>query len=496
MLGIGFLTLDPVTDATGRSSATPTATRNTRACAPSPATTPTIRTSTACGNGSPWLAGDRKFTVLARDVIFMKALRNTVLFVAVVAPVQAILALGLALLINVPLRGINIYRTIFFMPVVISMVVVSMLWRFIYDGQNGLLNTLFGLFSFGAFQPVDWLGNTSTALPAIMAMSIWQGVGFHMVIWLAGLQTIPNALYEAARIEGATPLAVVPLRHLAGPQEHGDPGDGDHHHAGLYALSPDPGDDPGRAGRFHPEPGLPDGGARLRETGHLRRLGDLGVSVPVRAVDLAVAALPDPGEETMSGERLVAVALRYLLLCWIALIFVFPVVFMAVSSLKPDLQAGDSASLRAFLPVGDISLENYFAAFERAPIAAFRSELGLRHRRDAGPVAVPLFHGRVLLRVPELEGPRRALAVILATFILPFETIAVPLLMIVNNLPWIGLGGVSGRLAQQLSRPDHPLDRRRADDLPVRPVLQGPAQGPGGGGPGGRREAGSRSTHG
>ena len=79
-----------------------------------------------------------------------------------------------------------------------------MLWRFIYDGQNGLLNTLLGMFSFGAFKPVDWLGQTSTALPAIMAMSIWQGVGFHMVIWLSGLQTIPEMLYEAARIEGAT----------------------------------------------------------------------------------------------------------------------------------------------------------------------------------------------------------------------------------------------------------------------------------------------------
>jgi len=205
MLGIGFLTLDPVTDDNGAivrdKDGNPTY--------------PRLRSFTRNNPDYPhlnrmreWfavtLAGERKFTVLARDVIFMKALRNTVLFVAVVAPLQASLALGLALLINMPLKGINFFRTIYFMPVVISMVVVSMLWRFIYDGQNGLLNTLFALFSFGAFQPVDWLGNASTALPAIMAMSIWQGVGFHMVIWLSGLQTIPNELYEAARIEGAT----------------------------------------------------------------------------------------------------------------------------------------------------------------------------------------------------------------------------------------------------------------------------------------------------
>lgn len=146
----------------------------------------------------------RRWYVLARDVIFMKALTVTVTFVAVVAPLQATLALLLALLINQPLRGINIYRTIYFMPTVISMVVVAMLWRFIYDGENGLLNTLLGYLSFGLFEPVDWLGRTDTVLGAIIAMSIWQSVGFHMIIWLAGLQNISPTLYEAARIEGAS----------------------------------------------------------------------------------------------------------------------------------------------------------------------------------------------------------------------------------------------------------------------------------------------------
>ena len=146
----------------------------------------------------------RRTYVLASDVVFLKALRNTVFFVAVVAPLQAGLALCLALLINRRVRGINVFRTIYFMPVVISMVVVSMLWRFIYDGQNGLLNTLLQYASFGLFEPVDWLGQTSTALPSIMAMSIWQGVGFHMIIWLSGLQTIPATFYEAARIEGSS----------------------------------------------------------------------------------------------------------------------------------------------------------------------------------------------------------------------------------------------------------------------------------------------------
>ncbi len=150
-----------------------------------------------------WQSGDNKRVVLAKDVVFMKALVNTFKFVLVVAPVQAGLALILALLINQRLRGINVYRAIYFMPVVISIVVVAFLWRLIYDGNNGLLNNALGLLSFGFMQPVDWLGDTDTALGSIMAMSIWQGVGFHMVIWLSGLQTISPTLYEAASLEGA-----------------------------------------------------------------------------------------------------------------------------------------------------------------------------------------------------------------------------------------------------------------------------------------------------
>ena len=150
-----------------------------------------------------WQMGSNRLVLLASDTVFLQALLNTFLFVLIVAPVQAALALLLALLINQPLRGVNVFRTIYFMPVVISLVVVSLLWRFIYDGQDGLLNSILGFVSLGAFKPVDWLGNPNTALGSIMAMSVWQGVGFHMVIWLSGLQTIPFVLYEAASISGA-----------------------------------------------------------------------------------------------------------------------------------------------------------------------------------------------------------------------------------------------------------------------------------------------------
>lgn len=149
-----------------------------------------------------WQAGENRTILLAADVVFFRALINTLIFAAVIAPLQGGLALLLALLLNQALPYISIFRSVYFAPVVVSMVVVSLLWRFIYDGQNGLLNTLLGIVTFGSFQPVDWLGNPYTALPAMIAMSAWQAVGFHMVIWLSGLQTIPTSLYEAAGLDG------------------------------------------------------------------------------------------------------------------------------------------------------------------------------------------------------------------------------------------------------------------------------------------------------
>ncbi|MFD1056762.1 carbohydrate ABC transporter permease [Terrabacter terrigena] len=143
--------------------------------------------------------GVDNFVRLFEDETFWKSLRNTILFAAVIVPVQSACALGLALLVNVKMRGVNFFRTIYFLPVVTSMVVVSMLWLFMYQ-KNGLINQV--LLKFGIEGP-DWLGDPKTALLAIILMSAWQAMGFHMVIWLSGLQTIPGDLYEAAELDGA-----------------------------------------------------------------------------------------------------------------------------------------------------------------------------------------------------------------------------------------------------------------------------------------------------
>jgi multiple sugar transport system permease protein len=138
-----------------------------------------------------------------------------------------------------------------------------------------------------------------------------------------------------------------------------------------------------------------------------------------------------------------AKALNYTLLTWIALVFVFPIVFMIVSSLKPDLQQlQDASSLRAFLPVGDISFDNYRNAFERVPIGHFIfNSLFVTAVTMVLSLAVCSMAAFAFVFL-EFPGKNAMLAVVLATFIVPFESIAIPLLLVVNNLPWIGAGGL------------------------------------------------------
>jgi multiple sugar transport system permease protein len=149
--------------------------------------------------------GFDNFAYLFTDPVFWASVRNTFYFAVVVVPVQAGVALLLALLVNAKVRGTNFFRTVYFLPVVTSMVVVSLLWRFMYQ-KNGLINQFLSGITGGAYTPIDWLNDPLWAMPAIMFMSVWQGVAFHMVIWLAGLQTIPAELYEASEIDGASKL--------------------------------------------------------------------------------------------------------------------------------------------------------------------------------------------------------------------------------------------------------------------------------------------------
>jgi len=155
------------------------------------------------------------------DPSFLHALRNNALFAAVVVPVQTVLALGLALLLNRSLPGIAVYRSLFFLPVVFPMALVAVVWQLLYAPATelgmGLIPSFLETVTLGAWDPAtDVLRHPHYALPAILLLSIWQGVGFQMVILLAGLQSIPETLYEAAAIDSAGTWAR--FRHVTLPQ--------------------------------------------------------------------------------------------------------------------------------------------------------------------------------------------------------------------------------------------------------------------------------------
>ncbi|WP_139826282.1 carbohydrate ABC transporter permease [Derxia lacustris] len=148
--------------------------------------------------------GLRNYLRLFADDSFWAALRNNFVFALVVVPLQSALALGLAVLVNQKLAGSRVFRTIYFMPVVTTMAVVAVIWSLMYSPDQGVINRLVGVLSFGLVAPHDWLRDPALVLPAVMLLSVWQGVGFQMLVFLAGLQAIPLDLYEAASLDGAT----------------------------------------------------------------------------------------------------------------------------------------------------------------------------------------------------------------------------------------------------------------------------------------------------
>ncbi len=147
--------------------------------------------------------GADNYVKLFGDKNFWKALKNTVYFSIIVVPVQCALALGLALLVSKKFRGVSVFRTMYFSPQLTSMVVISVLWSVLYNSNpnTGLINSF--LSSFG-IEPINFLTNAKTAMNSIIFMSAWQGAGYQMMIFLAGLQGIPKDQYEAASVDGAT----------------------------------------------------------------------------------------------------------------------------------------------------------------------------------------------------------------------------------------------------------------------------------------------------
>nr|WP_062941056.1 sugar ABC transporter permease [Rhizobium leguminosarum]KZB02025.1 sugar ABC transporter permease [Rhizobium leguminosarum] len=154
------------------------------------------------GYGAPQdFVGLRNFALLFQDEAFRIALINNLLVVASALIIQLPLALLLAILIADRIPGSTIFRLIFFLPYILAEIAAGLIWRFVYDGEYGLLAQIFN--AFGA-EPPYVLSDPSTAMAAVLVVMVWKYFGFYMMLYIAGLQQIDKSLYEAARIDGAT----------------------------------------------------------------------------------------------------------------------------------------------------------------------------------------------------------------------------------------------------------------------------------------------------
>ncbi len=150
---------------------------------------------------APQWIGVANFRRLWADPIFWQTLQNTILYLVCVVPILVIAPLGLAILVNQKLRGIRWFRVAYYTPVIISMVVAGIAWKWLY-ADNGLLNQ-FLKFSGLSIEGIPWLTSPDWSIFSVMVVTVWKGLGYYMVIYLAGLQSIPEDLYEAAAIDGS-----------------------------------------------------------------------------------------------------------------------------------------------------------------------------------------------------------------------------------------------------------------------------------------------------
>ena len=153
-----------------------------------------------------WTGGSN-YSHLIHDTLFWVSLKNTLIFAGFSIPLGLVVALALALLLNCEVRGTAFFRTVFYLPAIVPVVASSMLWLWIFNGSDGLLNSALGpLLRLFHVPPPNWLTDPRWAKPALILMSLW-GVGNTMIIYLAGLQDVPAELYESADLDGANTWA-------------------------------------------------------------------------------------------------------------------------------------------------------------------------------------------------------------------------------------------------------------------------------------------------
>jgi multiple sugar transport system permease protein len=158
--------------------------------------------------------GLQNYKDLIEDERFRKSVINTFYFTGASVPIGMAIGLSVALLLNQPLRGRGLFRTFYYLPALTPFVVAAIIWKWLYNGDFGLFN-YYLLKTNLIHEPLAWLSDKNLAMPSVILMTVWTGVGFAMVVYLAGLQSIPEELYEAAKVDGAGAWAR--LRHITLP---------------------------------------------------------------------------------------------------------------------------------------------------------------------------------------------------------------------------------------------------------------------------------------
>jgi ABC-type sugar transport system permease subunit len=150
-----------------------------------------------------WTGLSNYKTLLTRDEEFYMALKNTLFFVVTLVPAGIVCAMSLAIMLNRKIRGLGFFRAAYYMPHITSTIAIGMVWLWIFNPDLGVINTV--LRGLGITEPPLWLSSVFWAKPALLLMRIWQVTGYYMILYIAGLQTIPDELYEAASMDGANP---------------------------------------------------------------------------------------------------------------------------------------------------------------------------------------------------------------------------------------------------------------------------------------------------
>jgi ABC-type sugar transport system permease subunit len=153
----------------------------------------------------PVFVGFQNYENLLTDRIFLLAMKNTAYFVVAMVAIQSTVPLLIAVLVNAGLKGSAFFRTVYFMPVIISLAITGLLWSMIYEPNFGVLNESLRAIGLGSLAKF-WLADQNTIIPSLVLVSVWQSMGFYLVIYFAGLQNIPLELIEAAQIDGANAI--------------------------------------------------------------------------------------------------------------------------------------------------------------------------------------------------------------------------------------------------------------------------------------------------